>query len=546
MASLSAAHARCLNCKKEVRPDDVNCRGCGDRVKPRESSAETRARLERELRETMTEHTVSSQRRAAGIRREIEALPAINEWDDSVGDLAPCRPIGCDNGFHLPGCAFAERDEAQGEREDAAAVERISVWVRSPDIQLTDEQQHAIREIRQWFIDTQSGDLRPFRLFGAAGTGKTTIAKHIGPALGVEPAYGAYTGKAAHVLRRKGVPATTIHSALYTPSHNRELRIRLDELRRDLAELSALDAAPVENGRAWQEQRERLTAEIEQIEREMRKPSFEFNPGSEWAYADLIVLDEVSMVNAKMAADIERLGVPVLVLGDPCQLPPIDGGGFYTDARPDVLLKHVHRQALESPVLALATRVREGADWRGERVPVNLAAAMEADQVLVWKNSTRWSLITRMRARRGWDPGRPVAGDRIMCLVNNKDIGVFNGQQFTVIQAGMPASGVWTIEAADEEGNRRELLAHPEGFQGLAQEQEARNTLRAFRGEVGLFTFADAITVHKAQGSEWDSVYVVDQTHQMTRSTSDEKRAFMYTAITRASEKVTIASTEIR
>lgn len=418
----------------------------------------------------------------------------------------------------------------------------------SVGVQLTVEQQDAIREIRNWYQDFSRvqplyyGPQPVFRLFGAAGTGKTTIAKHIGPALGIEPVYGAYTGKAAHVLRRKGVPATTIHSALYTPTHNRELRIRLDELRRKHADLS-MELAP--SGMEIADMHA-LMGEIEAIEREMRKPSFEFNPGSEWGYADLIVLDEVSMVNAKMAADIERLGVPVLVLGDPCQLPPIDGGGYYTDARPDVLLEQVHRQALESPVLALATRVREGTDWRGERVPVNLAAAMEADQVLVWKNSTRWNLIEKMREKRGWDPARPVAGDRIMCLVNNKDIGVFNGQQFTVIQAGMPASGVWTIEAADEEGGRRELLAYPEGFQGLAQEQHARNTFRAFRGEVGLFTFADAITAHKAQGSEWDDVYVVDQTHQMTRSTAEEKRAWAYTAITRASERVTIASTEVR
>ena len=500
MANLSAVHARCLNCKKDVKPDDVNCRGCGDRVKPREP---------------------------VNIEKEVDAFVA----------RAMARATGEPSKAKIETLHITTRLEGVREINMGKPV--------APAVQLTEEQQNAIEAIRYWY---ESGYVRdagtPFRLFGAAGTGKTTLAKHIGAALGIEPVFGAYTGKAAHVLRRKGVPATTIHSALYTPSHNRELRIKLDELRRELAEWEMSGAPRTTIG----EQVTDLAAEIEQLEREMRKPSFEFNPDGAWTHADLIVLDEVSMVNAKMAADIERLGVPVLVLGDPCQLPPIDGGGYYTDATPDVLLEQVHRQALESPVLRLATEVREGADWRSARQPVSLAKAMEADQVLCWKNSTRWALIEKMRSKRGWDPERPVAGDRIMCLVNNKDIGVFNGQQFAVREAIPPGlrEDAWRLVADDDEGGQRELLAHPEGFQGLVQEKRAKDTFRAYRGEVGLFTFADVITCHKAQGSEWDHVYVVDQTHQMTRSSSAEKRAWMYTALTRASEKVTIASTEVR
>jgi exodeoxyribonuclease-5 len=419
-------------------------------------------------------------------------------------------------------------------------------------VQLSEEQDKAIEAIRGWWMNAQSGiasfrTTEPFRLFGPAGTGKTTLAKHLAAALGTQDiAFGAYTGKAAHVLRRKGVDATTIHSALYTPSNNRELRRHLLDLRMELIGLSDLDASPVENGRAWQARKEELEAQIEQAEKELRKPVFEFNPGSEWGYADLIVLDEVSMVNTKIAEDIERLGVPVLVLGDPFQLPPIDGGGHYTNAEPDVLLTEVHRQALESPVLHLATDVRLGMPWHSSLVKVDLAEAMAADQVLVWKNSTRWSLIERMRAKRGYPAGVPTGGDRIMCLVNNKDAAVLNGQQFTVTSVGRDRSELLEIRATDDEGQARELLAHPEGFQGLAKEKEAKDTFRAFRGEVGLFTFADAITVHKAQGSEWPHVYVVDQTHQMTRETRQGKARWLYTAATRASDRVTLASTQVK
>jgi exodeoxyribonuclease-5 len=278
--------------------------------------------------------------------------------------------------------------------------------------------------------------------------------------------------------------------------------------------------------------------QIEELEATMRRPSFEFNRYSEWADADLIVLDEVSMVHAKMAEAIERFGVPVLVLGDPEQLPPIEGGGYYTTATPDVLLTEVHRQALQSPVYRLATQIREGRGWTP--VPVSLAAAMEADQIICWKNSTRWNLIHKIREKLGRPKEWPVPGDRIMCLVNNKDAGVLNGQQFDVLNVRRDGED-WSIDARDDEGHMREILAYADGFLGFEREKAGRDTLRAFRGARGLFTFANVVTCHKAQGSEWDHVYVVDQTHQMWKSSEAEKRRWCYTAVSRASERVTIA-----
>jgi len=416
-----------------------------------------------------------------------------------------------------------------------AHVEQIMGHPRTTAVQLTGQQADAIAAVRRWFYGVSPD--QPFRLFGPAGTGKTTLAKHVGPALGLSNVvFGAYTGKAAHVLRKKGVPATTIHSAVYHPVDNYELRAEwralTDEIE-DVRESGVWETEP--DARAHVE---KLTEEIEKLEAAMRRPGFEFNPYSEWRDADLIVLDEVSMVNTAMATDIERYGVPVLVLGDPAQLPPIEGGGYYTRAEPDVLLTEVHRQALESPVYRLATEIREGKGWSS--VPVSLAAAMEADQIICWKNSTRWSLISKIREKLGRPPGVPVPGDRIMCLVNNRDAGILNGMQFEVLNT---YDNMQRLGLRDDEGNEREIECYPDGFQGLEQEKYGKDTLRAFRGRRGLFTFASVVTAHKAQGSEWPSVYVVDQTHQMTRSTPAEIRAWAYTACSRASERVTMAST---
>lgn len=415
---------------------------------------------------------------------------------------------------------------------------------RPPDVELTGEQRAAIDAARDWY-NAWHPDVhnKPFRLFGPAGTGKTTIAKHIATALNVKAVFGAYTGKAAHVLRRKGVPAATIHSSIYELDFRPELRARRHEAMREQAELASNP-----NVRHDVELAEELTAlieEIGEIEAKLRRPAFSLNPNSEWAYADLIVLDEVSMVNGSMARDIESYGVPVLVLGDPAQLPPIEGGGHYTTATPNFLLTEVHRQALESPVLHLATDVRLGLPWRSSLVKVDMSAAMEADQVLCWKNSTRWNLITEMRKKLGRPAGIPVPGDRIMCLVNNKDLGVLNGQQSEVLDVRGDKSGHYDLAVRDEDGLERQLLARPGGFENYEAEQ-AEKRAGAWRGETGLFTFANAITVHKAQGSEWPHVYVVDQTHLMWKDTEAQKRAWMYTAITRASDRVTLASTEVR
>lgn len=516
MAKTGAAEARCINCKTEVRPNDDNCRKCGDRVKPR-------PRLELVMVEATGEEFANMAPDGWGeadtgaaftdaIKHGDRQMDLAGLGGPRLGDVTPANPVA------------------------PAAI-----------VQLTEEQERAVTAVQNWFEQDPS---RPFRLFGPAGTGKTTLARHLVSNLSgrhrraARVVFGTFTGKAARVLRTKGVPATTIHSAIYALDFRPEKRARLAAAERELIQAQGVPPAALPE---IQEDIDRLSEEIETLRTELRRPAFTLDPASEWAYADLIVLDEVSMVNEKIARDIESFGVPVLVLGDPAQLPPIEGGGHYTAATPDVLLETVHRQALESPVLALATHVRLGGSWQDRLVKVNLAEAMAADKVLVWKNATRWGLTLKMREKLGLPAHQPVAGDEIICLVNNKDLGVFNGQGFTVmdVRGGALGSGIWELELLDEDGRRGWYSAAADGFQGLEQEKAAKG--RAYwQGDVGLFTFGRVLTVHKAQGSEWESVYVVDQTHQMSRSTTAEKRAWIYTAATRARETLTLASTAVR
>jgi exodeoxyribonuclease-5 len=413
---------------------------------------------------------------------------------------------------------------------------------------LTGQQQAGIEKIQEWYDDnakwtgSQHGlGSTVFALFGPAGTGKTTMAKEIPHALGLNNVrYATFTGKAAHVLRRKGAsPVSTIHSAIYYPTTSEEVRQRLESERRILQ-----DGLERGEGQDWVDEQIMI---IQGLERESRRLAWEWNPDSEWASADLIVLDEVSMVGPKLAADIEAYGVPVLVLGDPAQLPPVEGGGHYTDRKPDFLLTEIHRQALESPVLELATRVRLSTDSRlgitpADVTPASLAAAMEADQVLVWSNPRRWAMVSAMRRKMGFPAGRVVEGDRIMCLTNNKDLGVFNGQQFHVLAAG---------QLRDDEGRVREIPMYEDGFAGYEMQKQAKDSGLGIKGKRMFATYAQAITAHKAQGSEWPHVYVVDETPAMmsvvrrregNAAAVEQARRWMYTAVSRASERVTVTA----
>lgn len=496
MMTLGSALARCLNCKKEVKAGQTRC-ACGDPV---------RIMTKEERMDLPHPHA----------RTGLELLP---------DPVTPALALG------------TPRRPDRVLRNSSSDV---------GNVQLTPEQGSAIEAVQGWFLDGRVRD-QPFRLFGPAGTGKTTLAKHLAAALGTPHiVFGAYTGKAAHVLRRKGVPATTIHSAIYRPVDNSAARARWEVACRELAEANEeyTEAASYPGGGSpdvWAPRlarKEALEAEVAELEEAIKHGvSFELNPMSEWAAADLIVLDEVSMVNEKLALDIESFGVPVLVLGDPFQLPPVEGGGHYTNHQPDVILREIHRQALESPVLALATHIRTGGNWTDQVVKVSLADAMAADQIICWKNATRHNLTAKIREKLGRPAGVPVPGDRVMCLVNNRDLNVFNGQQFEVLTANDQE-----LHLKDDDGAQRWIWYDPDGFRGATGEQDAKARPR-WRGKVGLFTFANVVTCHKAQGSEWDHVYVVDQTEQMWKSSAAEKARWAYTATTRASECVTIART---
>lgn len=385
------------------------------------------------------------------------------------------------------------------------------------------QQDAALVAVRRWLDDIDGPKI--FRLFGYAGTGKTTLAKHLAQDVGGTVLFGAYTGKAAHVLQQKGCPAQTIHSMIYLPRGK-----SAEKLHRMEQKLLKMDEE--HPGRA------NLVAMIREERDNLKRPSFTLNIDSPVRGANLVVIDECSMVDEKMGEDLMHFGCKVLVLGDPAQLPPVRGGGYFTNHEPDILLTEIHRQASDNPIIKLATDVRCGkkltlGNYGDSRIVADIDPedANSADQILVGMNRTRRLVNQRIRGLRGYDGPTPCVGERLVCLRNNHELGLLNGSIWYTEEVYGDDDPVVLSLRPEGETWRQEILAHRAPFVG--EEMDYWTKLEAEE-----FDFGYALTCHKAQGSQFDNVMIIDESHVFKQN--GVAKRWLYTAITRAAEKVII------
>lgn len=416
------------------------------------------------------------------------------------------------------------------------------------------QQARALDEVAKWL----KNPTKPFfYLAGFAGTGKTTLAQHFAEGVNGLVLFAAYTGKAASVLKAKGcADARTLHSILYQVSDGDKTKLRkLEERLRKLLE------TPMGKKLEAIMERNDDIAELEEKLKDERDrssgPRFSINNDSVLHEAELLILDECSMVDRRLARDVLQFKKPVLVLGDPAQLPPVKGAAYFTNREPDMLLTEIHRQAQGNPIIRAATAVRERraipfGEWEVDNMffrklrrdsadvkSIAAAAAGEGSQILTGKNVTRRKINRYVRKSLGFKGPYPQAGERLVCLRNDRELGVLNG---VVCYASSDA-----YEWEDEpEGLTIRLDYDGHLIPGLLMERTPFDMYRdpsleehwspnryMFQADWGY-----ALTVHKAQGSEWDHVLIIDD--GMAKRNGTFRAQWLYTAITRASERLTI------
>jgi len=325
-----------------------------------------------------------------------------------------------------------------------------------------------------------------FRIGGYAGTGKTTIAKSIIAELGRKVcAPCAFTGKAASVLRSKGLDATTIHRAIYSfdPSKQRFfLRTRVD--------------------------------------------------------ADYFLLDEASMVNATQWEDMCSFGKPIIAIGDPGQLQPV-GKDPKLMVNPDIVLTQIHRQDAGSAIIQFATHVRSGFRIRqGTKGEVTIGDSR------LFRDSFQWADIllcgmnkTRVRANNdvrkllfGSDAKHKlIQGDRIICLKNDNALGVNNGEIFTVHAIKSVTRDAFICDLVDCDGEMRHDMEVLKVAFGVPKPDKKLFAER----EVLIADYGYCTSVHKFQGSEADKVAVLSEQCDLWCPVR-----WSYTAITRAAKEL--------
>jgi exodeoxyribonuclease V len=379
------------------------------------------------------------------------------------------------------------------------------------------QQADALTAIETWLRGDNPKQV--FRLFGYAGTGKTTLAKVIANLCASDKVLlASLTGKAALVLQRSvGRPASTLHRLVYYGS---------DEARSTKSNLSFTLRAPADC---------QLTG------------------------AALLICDEVSMVAKDLGQDILSFGTPVLALGDPGQLPPINGAGFFTNSKPDVMLTEIHRQAKDDPIIELADAYHNGLlPNRGVVGDVSIvgakeisnAALLSADVIICGTHRTRRSLNKRMRkllrsAGQLPNPDHParadlpVVGDRVICRRNRWDRWLLNGSlwQVTDVEFGV-SNGVdmahMMLKSVDEPEPHEVCVDVPIAWFREDEHLLDDDALRELHPDE--FRFGYAITCHSAQGSQWNSVLVIDEGAVF----GTDAPAWRYTACTRAIKRLTV------
>lgn len=362
---------------------------------------------------------------------------------------------------------------------------------------------------------------------GYAGTGKSTIIKFAIEALGINPAYVAYatyTGKAAQVLVNKGNRnALTLHKLLYK-------------------------SYPRPDGTFY------------------RKPVFSLDPNK------IVVVDEISMVPKELIDLLFSYNVHVICCGDPFQLQPINKNeDNHLLDHPHIFLDEIMRQEAESEIIQLTMKIRNNEfiqPFCGHEVQIldkrelNTGMLMWADQILVATNKMRISINNQMRELLGRTRDTPEDGDKLICLRNYWEI-YSNEEQNSLINGtiGYLRNGFQSIhhvppqfEVGDIDVTYGDLILDDyDGFTSLPMDthmimtgEKCVDFKTAFKldnnkttsGIVPLeFTYGYAITTHKAQGSEFDKVLVIEESFPFA---SEEHARWLYTACTRASSRLVL------
>lgn len=427
-------------------------------------------------------------------------------------------------------------------------------------------------------------------VIGKAGSGKTLLLAELTKALkeaGVSIVSGdwegkrkkdrrtlavlAPTNKAAAVLRNRGVPATTIHRILYTPVYDPEYERIAEWLAGEGTRPEIEGLTDVALDRAWASYQINTSVPAALAAAGLRGSDFITGWKRREDPLDIGFIDESSMLDQKALDDLKEIFPTLVLFGDPAQLPPVQGtGGMVFEKLPEkdrLILNRIHRQEAGNPILDLAHALADPSVdfYKFERLVaeaaakdprVVLAQRVESDlmarsPVLVWRNATRIRLIHAFRGAYGAPedaliPGEPLICDGIELPMKHRkkrlDLearGLIKGAQVIYRGPGSKPgfSKLWVMGAEEPQLSAASIVK-------IEKEGEEEPFIPYAARMGAAFLHGAAVTIHKAQGSQWDTVQVfapdIEVAAKMGRSESGQPlwKRLAYVAITRAEREL--------
>ena len=358
-------------------------------------------------------------------------------------------------------------------------------------------------------------------------THNTTLIRYFIESLNIkyeDVLFVAFMGKAANQMARNGLPAKTIHSAIY-----------------ECEETYVYD----EKGKIVKKENGRPKTKISFRLKEKLPENIK-----------LIVVDEASMVETKMAKDLLSFNIPVIALGDLNQLPPVFGNSYFLK-NPNVRLTQIMRQEEDNPIIWLSQQVLEGKPLKpgvyGRSFDIKKEDLTEyhfrsQDIILTGTNRLRYNINNFIRSEiKGIEKLEyPHVGEKVICRKNNWGLQVDGNIYLTNGTTGY----VDKIYKSSFNGKTFKIDFKPdftkESFKKIEFDykhmyaipgKEEPSSVDLYKYGIEKFEYAYAITVFSSQGSQWPSVLYL---HEDFMFDPEDKKKLMYTAITRASDTIGI------
>ncbi len=399
---------------------------------------------------------------------------------------------------------------------------------------LTNEQEYILDRLVSWISNTRNNKRSTYLSVGGyAGTGKTfliaQLKKYIKDKFGYSVSFCSFTGKATLVLKQKLEEhdaldkydfCGTIHSLIYIPIVTTDKKTKREIIS------------------GWKK----------------RKTIDKY---------DLIIIDEASMISKDMLDDLLTFNIPIIFFGDHAQLPPVSGS-FNLMAKPDYKMEEIRRQTLDNPIIWLSKFVRQNG-YIPEGIHGKSVFKLRYDNKKVkdlyenieWSekdliglcgfNKTRSSLNNRIRDKMKFSKDILVyPGEKVICLLNNKETNIMNGQIGYVLWVDKVTKNIYEITIDFDNMNKSySNLCNVKYFGktryndkqlSLTNQEMDRAKKESNLKSIDAFDYGYFISVHKAQGSEWDRVVLLEE--RSSYWDDDYYRRWLYTAVTRAKEKL--------